>query len=168
MTEIIFKPLVQTDLTRICDWFAKPHVLAWWDDHLSPAEIKDKYQQRIDSEIVCPYIVFIENKPVAFIQYYWACRVGDNEWIEADEHTVGIDQFIGEEDFLDRGYGTEMIMAFIQLLFQNPLIEKIITDVDPDNVRAKRCYEKSGFEERGVVNTPDGKSILMMIRRTKN
>lgn len=56
-----------------------------------------------------------------------------------------------------------MMKEFVQFLFQNPLIKKIITEADPNNLRAKRCYEKAGVHEIGVIDTPDGKSILITI-----
>jgi RimJ/RimL family protein N-acetyltransferase len=54
-----------------------------------------------------------------------------------------------------------MINAFIKQLFLNPDIKKIITDVDPKNQRAIRCYEKTGFKFIKELNTPDGLAYLM-------
>lgn len=58
-----------------------------------------------------------------------------------------------------------MIRAFIDYLFLNPNIKKIITDVDPKNSRAIRCYEKSGFVFNKKIITPDGLAYLMEIKR---
>lgn len=164
MTEqFIFKPLTTFDLDLLCKWFAKPHVLEWWHDRFTPEEIKEKYGKRIGDDVVCPYIAYLDHKPIAFIQYYWASKVGDGWWPNEEASTVGLDQFIGEENYINKGIGMLMMQAFIQFLFQNPLIKKIITEADPANLRAKRCYEKAGFHEVGVIDTPDGKSILMVI-----
>jgi RimJ/RimL family protein N-acetyltransferase len=160
---IYFKPLETSDLDILCKWFKEPHVLEWWNDHLSLDEIKDKYGNRIGNDDICPYIVYLDDKPIAFIQYYWAGKVGKGWWPNENAHTVGLDQFIGEEHYINKGVGTLMMKEFIQYLFENPLIKKIITEASPDNLRAKRCYEKAGFHEAGIVETPDGKSILMEI-----
>lgn len=163
--QIIFKPLTISDLDLLCIWFEKPHVLEWWNDHLTPEHIKEKYRIRIDDDVVCPYIAYMDNKPIGFIQYYWASKVGEGWWLDEDANTVGLDQFIGEENYINKGFGTLMMKEFIYFLFQNPLIKKIITEADPNNSRAKRCYEKAGFHEMGIIDTPDGKSILMAIRK---
>jgi RimJ/RimL family protein N-acetyltransferase len=163
VVKFIFKPLTPSDLNLLCEWLAKPHVLEWWNDYLTPEEIKEKYGKHIGNDMVYPYIVYLNNQPIAFIQYYWANKVGDGWWPNEDEHTVGLDQFIGEESYINKGYGTLMLKEFVQLLFQNPLIKKIITEADPNNLRAKRCYEKVGFLELGTIDTPDGESILMAI-----
>lgn len=112
-----------------------------------------------------PFIIWIEDKPIGFIQYYHAAQVGDGWWPDEVAGTVGIDQFIGEEDYINKGYGTRMIQAFIQQLFENPGIKKIITDVDPSNVRAVRCYEKTGFKFVKQLMTPDGLANLIAILR---
>lgn len=161
--QIIFKPLTISDLDLLCRWSEKPHVLEWWNDQLAPEQIKEKYRMRIDDDVICPYIAYMNNKPIAFIQYYWASKVGEVWWPNEDANTVGLDQFIGEENYINKGFGTLMMKEFIQFLFQNPLIKKIITEADPNNLRAKRCYEKAGFHEMGIIDTPDGKSILMAI-----
>ncbi len=156
-----FKPLQESDLELLCRWFDKPHVKEWWNDHLTHNEIKIKYGKRIGDETVAPFIVYLNDKPIGFIQYYHADRAGDGWWPDETAGTVGIDQFIGEEDYINHGYGTKMITAFIKQLFANPAIKKIITDVDPNNQRAIRCYEKAGFQFVKKLMTPDGLAYLM-------
>lgn len=165
---ISFKPLQEDDLELLCKWLDKPHVKEWWNDDLSHDEIKEKYRKRIGDITVVPFIAYLENSPIGFIQYYHADKVGDGWWADEIEGTVGIDQFIGEENYINRGYGREMICAFGQKLFENPAIKKIITDVDPANIRAIRCYEKAGLKMMGDVETPDGKAHLMVAYRNKS
>ena len=78
---------------------------------------------------------------------------------------MGIDQFIGDENYINKGYGTEIIHLFVKKLFNYPNIKKIITDVDPDNHRAIRCYQKVGFYIIKEVDTPEGYALLMEILR---
>lgn len=75
--KFIFKPLSSSDLNLLCRWFDKPHVLEWWSDRFTPEEIKEKYWKRIGDSVVCPYIAYLKDKPIGFIQYYWASKVGD-------------------------------------------------------------------------------------------
>ncbi len=163
-----FMPLKNSDLELLCDWLEKPHVLEWWNDHLTREEIKEKYGKRIGDDVVCPYIAYLNNKPIGFIQYYYANKVGDGWWPNEVGGTVGIDQFIGEADFINRGYGTHMIEQFLVKLFSDPAIKKIITDPDKNNRRAIRCYEKVGFCFSHETNTPEGSAWLMNRYRNTN
>jgi aminoglycoside 6'-N-acetyltransferase len=38
----------------------------------------------------------------------------------------------------------------------------VVTDPDPDNIRASRAYEKAGFHKDRLVDTPDGRALLMV------
>jgi RimJ/RimL family protein N-acetyltransferase len=162
---ILFKPLQENDLDLLCMWLDKPHVKAWWDDGLTHEETKNIYRERIGDAVVVPFIVYLDDKPIGYIQYYHADKVGDGWWPDEIDGTVGIDQFIGEEELINCGYGTQMIGVFIKQLFENPAIKKIITDADPNNHRAIRCYEKAGLRVMGEVQTPDGVALLMAVYR---
>lgn len=112
---ISFKLLVKADLKLLISWFDKPHVKQWWTDALNPEQIKEKYGARIDSKIIQSFIIYIHDIPIGFIQYYYADQVGDGWWPEATPGTVGIDQFIGDENYINKGYGTEIIRLFIKI-----------------------------------------------------
>jgi aminoglycoside 6'-N-acetyltransferase Ib len=44
-------------------------------------------------------------------------------------------------------------------------VTRIQADPAPTNLRAIRCYEKVGFRRVGVVSTPDGTAMLMVMER---
>lgn len=76
--------------------------------------------------------------------------------------TVGTDQFIGELNYIGKGYGTLAIKSFILFLGKiNPNITTIIVDPEPNNYAAIRCYEKVGFREIGTFQTSYGPALLM-------
>jgi RimJ/RimL family protein N-acetyltransferase len=156
-----FKPLDQSHLEQLCIWFKKPHVKEWWNDGISNEEIKAKYRERIGGTDILPFVVYLRRKPIGFIQYYYMNRIEFDELSNEIGVVVGIDQFIGEEDYINQGYGTRMIGLLIKKLFSDPAIKKIITDVDKNNRRAIRCYEKLGFTFSRKVTTPEGQKIIL-------
>jgi RimJ/RimL family protein N-acetyltransferase len=159
-----FAPLQKNQLDLICDWMNQVHVQQWWHDHLTPNQIRQKYGARIGSKDICPYIVYCNDLPIGFIQYYIACKTP--EWPTEPESTVGLDQFIAHEDLLNKGHGTAFIQAFIKYLFDQPWIKRVITEADPKNMRAIRCYKRCGFKRVGKINTADGAAILFEINRS--
>lgn len=160
-----FRRLQEENLDLLCTWLNKPHVKEWWNDKLSNDVIKTKYRERVRDDFVVPFIAYLKDKPIGFIQYYHADKVGNGWWPDEIAGTVGIDQFIGEEDYIGKGLGTSMIGEFIDNLFSNPNIKKIITDVDNKNKRAIHCYEKVGFTFVKELLTPDGLANLMQMTR---
>jgi RimJ/RimL family protein N-acetyltransferase len=86
---------------------------------------------------------------------------------ETDPGAVGIDQFLADAENLGKGIGTEMVAQLVEFLFRDSAATKIQTDPAPNNLRAIRCYEKAGFQKVGIVDTPDGPALLMIIERNR-
>jgi aminoglycoside 6'-N-acetyltransferase-1b len=161
-----FRPLAEYDVPLLFDWLNRPHLAEWWDGPVSLTAVREKHLPRIGSASVRPYLAFLNGTPVGFIQSYVAVEQGDGWWPdERDPGVIGIDQFLADADSLGKGLGTEMVSQFVRLLFQNPEVTRIQTDPAPRNLRAIRCYEKVGFRRIGVIETPEGPALLMVINR---
>ena len=160
---ITFVPFAAEHAPLMFDWLRRPHVAEWWSEPPSVEEIVDEYVHGSEVE---PYIVQLDDRPIGFIQSYVAAAAGDGWWPEITDPGVrGIDQFIGEQDCLDRGVGTEMVRAFVARLLDDPDVTMVQVDPSPKNARAIRCYEKAGFRAEGVVTTPDGPALYMTVTR---
>jgi aminoglycoside 6'-N-acetyltransferase len=62
---------------------------------------------------------------------------------------------------IGHGHGSAFIRDFTDGLLTAGT-PRVLTDPDPANARAIRAYEKAGFRSDGVVDTPDGLSLLMV------
>ncbi|MBC7841654.1 MAG: GNAT family N-acetyltransferase [Gemmatimonadaceae bacterium] len=167
--EIVFRPLSADDLPVIHEWINRPHVSAWWDSPVTFEDVQADYAPCLaaDSD-TSVFIAQLDGKAIGFIQSYVAARSSDGWWpTETDPGVRGIDQFLADEDALNRGLGTLMVRAFVARLFTDPAVTRIQTDPNPGNARAIRCYEKAGFERVGLVDTPDGPALLMYCERDR-
>jgi RimJ/RimL family protein N-acetyltransferase len=162
-----FRALAESDLPLLHSWLNRPHVLDWWSGESSLEEVRAKYLPRIGSGTVRCYLAYLASKPVGFIQSYVAVETEDGWWVgSADPSVLGIDQFIADADRLGRGLGTAMASQFASFLFRDSTVSRIQVDPRPDNSRAIRCYEKAGFHSTGLVTTPDGPALLMILDRS--
>lgn len=59
----------------------------------------------------------------------------------------GIDQFIGEKEYWNKGIGTLLVTSMVQFLFQQEKADKVVMDPQARNKRALKCYEKCGFKK---------------------
>lgn len=66
---------------------------------------------------------------------------------------------------LNKGLGTQLVRALVELLFSDPSVTKIQTDPAPTNLRAIRCYQKAGFVQERLIVTPDGPAAYMVQSR---
>jgi aminoglycoside 6'-N-acetyltransferase len=155
--EYVFHPLTAADLPLVRRWLAMPHVAEWWGN---PEEQNELVSGDLDEPAMDQFIVAERERPFGYLQCYgladWNTGLGSHP-----DGTRGIDQFIGEADMLNRGHGSAFIRAFVagKLASGTP---RVVTDPDPRNARAIRAYEKAGFVADRLVDTPDGRSLLMV------
>ena len=84
MSKITFKPLTKSHLDLLLKWLETPHVKAWWDQDVqwTMKLIKEKYghyikgykklklEGKIIKKLMWAFIIFFEEMPIGYIQYY--------------------------------------------------------------------------------------------------
>ncbi len=153
-----FRPMSADDLPLVRRWLEAAHVREWWGDTLEQFELVsgDLNEPAMDQLIVAS-----GDRPFAYLQCYDQTAWPENGLGCHPPGTRGIDQFIGEGDMVGRGHGSAFIRAFTDTLLAAGT-PRVITDPDPANARAIRAYEKAGFRKQHEVDTPDGRSLLMV------
>jgi len=148
-----FKPLAADDFPLLLRWLLKEHVKEWWNDGDDTLE---KVALHYGADDDTAQFILLETdeeqeKPIGYFQYYFE-----------EDGLIGIDQFIGEEDYLNRGVGTRTIKMFIEMIARRHRPTRIILDPSPENKRAVRCYEKVGFKHYQIRKNGDGSSAYVM------
>ena len=155
-----FRPLTSKDFPLLLEWLSKSHVKEWWDDGEDTLEKVSLHYGEEDSDVAKFILIEIKEgieKPIGYFQYYFA-----------SEDSIGIDQFIGEEDYINRGIGERTIKMFVQMIIHEHHPTSIIPDPSPDNKRAIRCYEKVGFRYYETRKAWDGNGLAYMMRLETN
>ena len=153
-----FRAFSAADFPLIRRWLAMPHVVEWWGD---PAEQFELVSGDLGIEAMDQFIVAAGERPFAYLQCYDPQVWPENGLGDHPTGTRGIDQFIGEAEMVDRGHGSAFIRAFTDDLL-GAGTPRVLTDPDPDNGRAIRAYEKAGFLCDRLVDTSDGRALLMV------
>ena len=97
-------------------------------------EVKNKYKERTKEDAkVKVYMINLNNRNIGIIQYS-----------RKDQDTLEIDIFIGESKLLNKGIGTKVVTYFSNYLLEK--CKKVIMCPLKENIRAIKCYEKSGFK----------------------
>jgi len=117
---ITFRPLAEAYLPILHRWLNTPHVSQWWevDGKRNPdyAAVSLKFMPRIRGlEPVNCFLVLYDARPVAFIE---SCRMEDFPTEKAalgiPANAADVDTFIGETDFLHKGFGSVYIRKFLK------------------------------------------------------
>ena len=153
-----FLPMSAADLPLVRGWLAAPHVTQWWGD---PDEQFGLVSEDLDQPAMNQFVVTIDGRPFAYLQCYDQTAWPDNRLGIHPSGTRGIDQFIGESEMVGRGHGSAFVRQFVEGRLAAG-VPRVITDPVPDNARAIRAYEKAGFRKDRMVDTPDGRALLMV------
>src|SRR5699024_7961862 len=88
-----------------------------------------------------------------------------------EDRVYGIDIFLGEVEYSNRGVGTACLKALMRALFETHGADALMIEPKTNNARAIRCYRKCGIQELFIVpqrEWQDGKyhdSLIMGVRK---
>ncbi|MGH6771348.1 MAG: GNAT family N-acetyltransferase [Xanthobacteraceae bacterium] len=153
-----FRPMSVDDLSMVRGWLNAPHVIEWWGDAPEQFEL---VRGDLDHPAMDQFIVAADDRPFGYIQCYNPDAWPPQPFGTQPQGTRAIDQFIGEPEMVGRGHGSAFIRDFVDGLLAAGT-PRVLTDPDPANKRAVRAYEKAGFLQDRLVDTPDGIALLMV------
>jgi len=142
---IDFKLLSVYDFPLLLKWLKKPHIKQWWDQDITHTEesVTEKYSSYVNNSKIRAYIIHIDNKPIGYIQIYNAYDFSRNKPLDDLPKSLGaIDFYIGEEEYLRQGIGSQILKAFV-----TPEFDYILVDPDINNIAAIKTYEKAEFKK---------------------
>lgn len=141
------RPPGERDLPLFVRWFNDPEVRYWLSmsdgPELTLESEREWYDEmRADRAQVIWCIETEEGQPIG--------NLGLHAIDEAQGRAMlGI--AIGERDFWGRGYGAEAIRRVLRYAFAELGLRRVGLQVDEDNLRGIRCYEKGGFVREGLL-----------------
>lgn len=81
-------------------------------------------------------------------KYIGGCGINEIDW-KVRVAEVGI--FIGDKDYWGKGYGTDAMEVLLRVCFEQLNMRKARLHVFSYNDRARRSYEKCGFQAEGIL-----------------
>ncbi|KMJ60464.1 2-aminoglycoside phosphotransferase [Bacillus sp. LL01] len=153
--DLLIRELHQAnDENQIYKWLSDPKVLEFYEGRdvtFKMEDVKRKFFNREDEITRC--MIVYQGKDIGYIQFYPINTDTSNlaEYQEI-EGVYGLDQFIGESKFWNKGIGTLLVSSMVNYLFTEKMAARIIMDPMTTNERAIKCYEKCGFRKVKVLS----------------
>lgn len=129
------------DLDLLQYWDEQPHVIAsdpnddWhWEEELDRTP---DWQEQLIAEI--------DGRAIGFIQIIDPAREESHYWGDVAANLRAIDNWIGAETDLGKGYGTQMMQLALTRCFADPSVTAVLVDPLVSNTRVHRFYERLGF-----------------------
>ncbi|MEM8567072.1 MAG: GNAT family N-acetyltransferase [Bacteroidota bacterium] len=139
--EISFRKAGIEDLDLLKYWDTKPHVIACDPDDDWDWEIELRYDPPRREQLVAEG----DGREIGFVQIIDPAEEESHYWGTIEPNLRAIDIWIGEEDDLNKGYGTIMMKKAVNSCFLNSEVTAILIDPLASNVKAHRFYERLGF-----------------------
>jgi aminoglycoside 6'-N-acetyltransferase len=134
------------DLPLLQCWDKQPHVKASTGDD-DVFDWERELPRRVDWRELL--IAETSGRAVGFIQIIDPAEEETHYWGDADPNLRAIDIWMGEAADLGRGYGTEMMRLALDRCFSDPAVTAVLIDPLFSNLRARRFYERLGFQPVG-------------------
>jgi len=148
--QLYVRELIKQDKFLLAKWLSDPDVLQYYEGRDRPldlAQVEEDFFGEADDETRC--LILYDEKPIGYVQFY---PVEDEErriygYSNPSEILYGMDQFIGEPEYWNKGIGTQLVEMLVAYLLTQKNADRIVMDPQTWNERAIRCYEKSGFKK---------------------
>lgn len=171
---IVFQPLREKHFTNLLTWLGMPHVKAWWDTDVvwTPELVHQKYIPYVQGyklengvrKAMHAFVVCVHDHPIGYIQAYNAYDFPRDAPLEGLPESLGaLDVFIGEPDWIGKGFGSRVLKDFLTH-FCDERWDHMFTDPDRHNHAAIRAYEKAGFCRFKEVEDAE---VVWMLRQYK-
>ena len=168
MESILFRKLNDNegDYLKLYNWCQNKYVYEWFEQRiLSYDEIVNKYRNKLKEGKQDLYIITLDNKDIGFVQIY---KFDDDINIGIDD-AYEYDIFIGEEDYIGKGIGKEVIKNINNFIYEKYKTHDIIIRPFKRNIRAVKCYLKCGFKEvleyQGIDTLGNKEDVAVLLNR---
>ncbi|SFM36118.1 aminoglycoside 6'-N-acetyltransferase [Paenibacillus sp. 1_12] len=149
--EISIRFLEDDDADLLVKWLSNPVLLEFYEGRDRPHNkdlVKKHFYEHREEITQC--IIQYNSTAIGYIQFY---IIDDEEKEKYDYkdykgNIYGMDQFIGESDFWNKGIGSLLIQESVNYLIGIKGANKIVMDPQAWNTRALRVYEKNGFVKK--------------------
>lgn len=122
-------------------WDQQPHVI-------SASEEEEDWAYELPREVSWREYLIAERAgvPIGFIQIINPAEEETHYWGDVGPKKRAIDIWIGEKEYLNKGFGTEMMTLAIMRCFKPVEVNEILIDPLTSNKKAIRFYKRLGFE----------------------
>ena len=167
------------DFLLMLRWMTDPQTMRYWEgmQEIYTYERVAREFAEHGREGVTPCIIAYAGAEIGYCQFCLLnaelFEVPEREYARfarPEDRVYGIDIFLGEVEYRNRGVGTACLKALMRALFETHGADALMIDPKTHNARAIRCYRKCGFQDLFIVpqrEWQDGKyhdSLIMGVR----
>jgi RimJ/RimL family protein N-acetyltransferase len=144
--KIILRKFMDEDIELFSYWLHKEYISKWYEH---PNDWLDEVQNREDKyQFIHHLIVMHENNPIGFCQYY-DCFYAKEDWynVSAANEMFSIDYLIGNEEYLQKGYGKQIIEVLTdEIRKKQKETKQIVVKPEKENIPSNKALLAAGYK----------------------
>lgn len=163
---IRFRPLDESDLPTLVEWFAEPEIARWWNQPAEIDSVRAKYLPRTEQrEPTQMWIAEIDDQDGGLLQSYLHVDYPEHDECVGIAEAVGIDYLIAGQH-RGRGRGRQVLRAFADwTLSCYPNASCCVATPAQSNEASWRALEHAGFSRVSECQPPDEPLAYVYVRK---
>ena len=149
---LMIRKLEEKDKFLLIKWLSNPSILEFYEGRDNPfnlEKVEKAFYPPEDDEVRC--IVEFEDHDIGYIQFYPLDEETKNDYGYVEDNIFGMDQFIGDVGYWNKGIGTLLVSSIVDFLTEEKKAKRVVMDPRSRNTRAIRCYEKCGLKKVKIL-----------------
>lgn len=165
--KVRLRPVRPDDLPKFAEWLADPEVRRWLAAVDEPPTLQDEIDWYEDTRSNPDNVLWA----METLGGRLLGTVGLRCNLKSLRAELGIS--IHDKTQWNKGYGTEAVRLVVGYAFEEVGLNRVELMTDEDNVRGRRCYEKCGFVQEGLlrqhrlVGGKFGNTVVMSVLRSE-
>lgn len=157
--------LEDTDFNLVEKWLNKEHVKKWYEIPRLGITIENWMSEikayRGKFRWITYFIVLLDDYPIGFCLYYRCIDSDEEHGSLPMSGSYGIDYLIGEEAYVRKGLGKQLVSMIVNRIFSIPDAQIVTADIDPNNIASRQTLLTCGFtlvdegHSRYMIKKPD-------------
>lgn len=144
----LIRHVEESDQHLLVKWLRDPRVLEYYEGRDKPYDLEAVNLEFINvKDHIERCIIEYHSETIGYIQIYPLDADTQKIYGISGNDFYGMDQFIGEPSYWNKGIGTELVSLIADYLISVRKAEQVYMDPQLRNPRALRCYEKAGFKK---------------------
>lgn len=147
--DLSVRRLVKEDGYVLSKWLSDPRVLEFYEGRDRPFTMSEIENEFISfrEEKKTQALILYDGVEIGYIQFYEWDETMKNQYGYTDKVIYGMDQFIGEVTYWNKGIGSILVPSMVDYLLNSKGADRVVMDPQVRNKRALKCYEKCGFRK---------------------
>lgn len=144
--KVTFRSVENSDLPLLALWLSKDYILKWYHD--ASAWLDEITARHSSFSWIHHYIVMADDVAIGFCQYYDcfdAQSLEDWYHVERRDEMFSIDYMIGDECYLGKGYGKQIVQLLTNMIKTIQSEAQIIVQPELENIASVHVLLANGY-----------------------